>query len=182
MQSRDGTPPPPRFGDIVLRTGPNWTGVSFMALLGGLHLSIGIPSLVMGRWAGYLSLIFGALLLAVAAGIYLFRTEMRFHSATRRLFVRTGVGRLCCVRCIPFARIRGVRLTVSLSGRPRHSTIELLSDGEDLPCPTTKIPRQQALFLALLLAVPLIKVSPDEGEDPRGESRTAEPFPQSRSV
>jgi hypothetical protein len=37
--------------------------------------------------------------------------------------------------------------------------IELLCRGEDVPCPPTTIPRQQALFMAMAMNVPLIKVS-----------------------
>ena len=39
---------------------------------------------------------------------------------------------------------------------------QLLCQGEDIPCPPTEIPRQQALFMAMALNVPLIKVSEDD--------------------
>jgi hypothetical protein len=57
--------------------------------------------------------------------------------------------------------VRAVRLMIEsgISKRHTESLIELLCRGEDIPCPPTKIPRQQALFMAMAMNVPLIKVS-----------------------
>jgi hypothetical protein len=48
---------------------------------------------------------------------------------------------------------------------PSASRIELLCDNEDLECPPTDIPRQQALCLAMTMNVRLIKVYADDVPD-----------------
>jgi len=148
------------FGDLVLRTPPNWTAVIFFAMLGGLHMTIAVPSLLVGRY-GYLSLILGSIFLVVAAVGYRCRGEIALLTSQRRLRLRTGTTRFRYERFVPFSAVRAVRLTVEPGlGRDRsESLIELLCREEDIPCPPTRIPRQQALFLAMAMNVPLIKVS-----------------------
>jgi len=157
------------FGDLVLRTPPNWTAVIFFAMLGGLHLTIAVPSLLVGRY-GYLSLILASIFLVVAAVGYRCRGEVALLTSQRRLRLRTGTRRFCYERFVPFSSVRAVRLTVEPGLRRDHceSLIELLCRGEDIPCPPTSIPRQQALFLAMAMNVPLIKVS-DEAAPPAPE-------------
>jgi len=153
----DGAAP---FADFVLRTPPNWTAVIFFAMLGGLHLSIAIPSLLVGRY-GYLSLILGTLFITASLVGYRCRGEIALLPSQRRVRLRTGMGRFCYERFVPFASVRAVRLMVEpgLTARKSESLIELLCRGEDIPCPPTTIPRQQALFMAMAMNVPLIKVS-----------------------
>ena len=158
----------PRYGDVVLRTPPNWTAVVFLGMLGALHLTIAIPSLLAGRWAGHLSLILGTIFLTIAMIGYRCRSEMALLPSQRRLRLRTGLGRFCYERFVPFSAVRAVRLMVEpgTSRRAGDSLIELLCRGEDIPCPPTRIPRQQALFMAMALNVPLIKVSEEEAPPP----------------
>ncbi len=162
LHERDPVPP---FGDLVLRGGPNWTAVGFFGMLGGLHLTIAVPSLLVGRY-GYMSLILGTILVTIAVIGYRCRCEIALLSSQRRLRLRTGVGRMVYERSIPFTSVRAVRLTTEPGVRKRtsDSLIELLCYMEDVPCPPTVIPRQQALFLAMAMNVPLIKVS--EGTTP----------------
>jgi hypothetical protein len=167
----------PPFGDLVLRAGPNWTAVWFFAMLGGVHLSVAVPSLLDGRW-GHVSLIVGTVFVTTSIVTYRVRSEVALLTSQRRLRLRTGVGRLTYERFIPFKSIRAVRLMTEpgLRARRTESLIELLCQGEDVPCPPTPIPRQQALFMAMAIDVPLIKVS--EGEpavatQPRAEAEIA---------
>ena len=179
----DGQPPAkqevPQFGDVVLRTPPNWTAVLFLGMLGALHLSIALPSLFVGRY-GYLSLILGSIFLTVATIGYRCRGELALLTSQRRVRLRTGMGRFCYERFVPFSSVRAVRLMVEPGVRnPQgESLIELLCKGEDIPCPPTKIPRQQALFMAMAMDVPLIKVS-EEAAPPQdrmeSESLTVAP-------
>ena len=166
-------PEVPRFADVVLRTPPNWTAVIFLGLLGALHLSIALPSLLTGRY-GYLSLILGSIFLGVAAVGYQCRCEIALLTSQRRVRLRTGMGRFCYERFVPFSSVRAVRLMVEPGvRRPQgESLIELLCRGEDIPCPPTTIPRQQALFMAMAMDVPLIKVSED-AEVPTAAERAA---------
>jgi hypothetical protein len=164
--AQDGVPP---YSDLVLRTPPNWTAILFFGMLGGLHLTIAVPSLMVGRY-GYLSLIRATIFLTVAAVGYRCRGEVALLTSQRRLRLRTGTRRFCYERFVPFSSVRAVRLTVEPGlrrDRP-ESLIELLCRGEDIPCPPTDIPRQQALFLAMAMNVPLIKVS-DELTPPAPE-------------
>ena len=153
------------FADLVLRAGPNWTAVGFFAMLGGLHLVIAVPSIFEGRW-GYVSLIVGSIFVTASVVTYRFRAEVAMLPSQRRLRLRTGVGPFVYERFIPFRCVRAVRLMTEPGVRAHttESLIELLCQGEDVPCPPTAIPRQQALFMAMAMNVPLIKVS--EGEPP----------------
>jgi len=163
--SCDGRPPSGGFGDVVLRAPPNWTAVGFFGMLGLLHLSISIPALVIGHWEGYLSLAFGTIFVLVAAASTRLRFELAVRPSDRRIRLRYGSQRFALERFIRFAEVRGVRLTMSNRGngrKPPESKIELLCPLEDVLCPPTAIPRQQALFLAMALNVPLTKVSDEE--------------------
>src|SRR4051812_8755215 len=80
-----GRPPAvPPFGDLVLRSGPNWTAVWFFAMLGGVHLSVAIPSLLEGRW-GHVSLIVGTIFVTTSIVTHRFRSEIALLTSQRRL-------------------------------------------------------------------------------------------------
>jgi hypothetical protein len=179
MQNRDVDPRDPvavtqPFGDLVLRSPPNWTAVGFFGMLGALHLMISVPTLLGGRWEGYLSLIFGTVFVLVAGVCTGCRYEMAVLGSQRRVRLRSGMGRRFCLeRTIPFAIVRGVRLTLSDGPHRHESKIELLCPLEDVACPPTHIPRQEALFLAMALNVPLTKVL-DEPPAPAPPDRMTE--------
>lgn len=177
-ESREPDPSPPPFADVTLRAPPNWTAVCFAGMLGVVHLSVAIPSLMAGRWACHVSLIIGTICVAACVVGYHCRFEMAVLPSQRRVRLRTGVGRLCFERFIPFAGVRAVRLMVEQGVRTAHpeSTIELLCRGEDVQCPPTRIPRQQALFMAMALNVPLIKVSEEGPATPRVGAGANEEF------
>jgi hypothetical protein len=162
-ESREHDPSPevPPFADVTLRTPPNWTAVCFAGMLGIVHLSVAVPSLLAGRWACHLSLIIGTICVVACLVGYHCRSEMAVLTSQHRVRLRTGVGRFCFERFIPFSGVRAVRIMAEQGVRAAHpeATIELLCRGEDVLCPPTRIPRQQALFMAMALNVPLIKVS-----------------------
>ena len=155
---------PPR--DLVLHSSPNWTAVIFFAALSFLHLSIAIPAFARHRWEGYLSLFFGLVFLGVALLSYRAKFEIAILPRERRIRLRNGLKRLHLQRFIAFADVHGVRLTLCNPSGRGASRIELLCDNEDIECPPTHIPRQEALCLAVLLGVRLIKVSPDGAPEP----------------
>jgi len=160
-------PAPQRQQDLVLRSPRNWTPILFIAGLSGLHLFIAIPGLYNHRWASFLSAAFGVIFACAALACCLLRSEIIFDSRNRRIRLRTALGRFGHERSIGFQDVHGVRLMVE-GKSPRSSRIEILCDNEDLECPPTPIPRQQALCLALLMQVRLIKVYGDITE-PRDE-------------
>lgn len=163
--------------DLTLRTPPNWTAICFFAFLGALHLSIALPAFYHRRWEGFLSLAFGVIFIGVALLCRLVCSDLTIERQKRRIRLRTGCRRLCIERFIPFQSIHGVRLMMMPGRSPDASRIELLCDNEDLQCPPTDIPRQQALCLALMMNVRLIKVYADDAPDP---AERLEPMPSDR--
>lgn len=154
------TQAPPR--DISLTTPPNWTAVIFFACLSGLHFCISIPAFYHGRWEGYLSFIFAILFAATSVISYFVRYEVTVMPVERKIQYCTGLGRFSMTRSIPFSDVHAIRLTLGASGKAGDTSLEILCDNEDINCPPTNIPRQQALFLAITLGVELIKVCNDD--------------------
>src|SRR5438105_1612813 len=115
MQSRDAVDvKPAAFGNLVLRTAPNWTVVGFLAMLGSVHLTIAVTTFVSGRWESYLSLAFGLIFLSVATLFTQFRYELAVFPTARRIRLRHGIGhRFCIERFVPFRAITGIRLTLA---------------------------------------------------------------------
>ena len=148
---------PPRFPDLLLRTSPNWTIVGFLGLLGGVHLAIALSTLLHVRWEGYLSFIFAALFLGAAVLAARFRGEISIQVSRRQIRLRTGVGRWQAERFIPFQAVSAVKLSLATTNG-RHGRIEIVTLLEEIECPRTRVPRQEALLLAMMLEVPLIKL------------------------
>jgi hypothetical protein len=147
-------------GHVRLITPPNWTAVIFLLCLGFLHLCIAIPAFVHLRWEGYMSATLACAFITGSGVAYRSKSEIIFDSGRRRIRIRSGVWRFYFQRWIGFDEVHAVRLTFSPKERPR-SRIEVLCDNEDIECPPTKLPRQEALCLAMLLNVQLIKVWAD---------------------
>jgi hypothetical protein len=162
MQTRELVHPSEasRTPDLVFSTPVNWTYVIFFACLGMLHLIIATLAFLHGRWEAYLSIILGVTFVGVSIVAYRCRFEMTIQAAERRIRLRSGMQRLHVQRFISFADVHGIRLTLS---RPSDSRVEVLCDNEDIECPPTSIPREEALCLAMLMGVRLIKVC-DEDE------------------
>jgi hypothetical protein len=146
------------FGDLVLRTRPDSLFTLFFSLLGGLHGTIALLAFYHGRWEAYLSAIFCGVFAIVAIACRAFRTEMALRRDLRQIHIRTGVGPFSVDRRIAFGAISNVRLTLLAGNSPESSTIELICYDNDLRCPPTLYPRQEALLLAMILDVPLTKV------------------------
>jgi hypothetical protein len=154
---------PPR--ELSLRTPPNWTAIVFFAILAGLHFLVAFPAFAHARLEGYLSLIFACAFSAAACTLYFARYQITLLPHDRRIRIRTGVGKVHFQRFIAFDDVHAVRLTLGGRGKKIESCIEILCDNEDIECPPTSIPRQEALFLAITLGVELIKVSTDGSSD-----------------
>jgi hypothetical protein len=146
-----------RSGDLVLRWPPNWTGVVFFAVLAGLHLCICIPAFFHGRIEGYMSLIFATIFSTVSVLCLRLSSELAILPSERMIRLRTRVWRFVYERKVPFTSIRGVRLTLCNDKQPPESIIELLCPDDDVQCPPTNVPREEALCLAMTINVPLIK-------------------------
>jgi hypothetical protein len=88
--------------------------------------------------------------------------ELAILGSRRMLRTRTGYHRFSYEQSVPFAHVRAVRLTMMNSSDPADARIEILCDDQDVDCPPSRVPRQQALCLALALGVELIRVFPNE--------------------
>jgi hypothetical protein len=147
--------------DVTLRTPVNWTAVIFFGGLASLHLFMAGTAVYHGRWDGFLSIVFGVVFSIVTVVCGLIGTELTLLREQRHLRLRTGTRRVYHERLIPFAHVHSVRLTLLSARRPQSSTIELVCDHEVIDCPPTNIPRQEALCLAMVLGVRLVKVFGD---------------------
>jgi hypothetical protein len=155
--------PPP--AEIILRWPPNWTAVIFFATLALLHTSICIPAFFHGRWEGYMSLVFALIFWSAAIVCVKLESRLVILPAEKTIRLHSGIGRFATERIIPFASIRGVRLTLCSNSPHADSRIELLCPGDDIECPPTDIPREQALYLAMTLDIPLTKAFADGVRD-----------------
>jgi hypothetical protein len=162
MEARVEIPPsPPQ--EIVLRSPPNWTAVIFFAGLAVLHIFVAVPAFYHGHIEGYMSTCFAGLFAILSLLCWRARSEISIELAHRRIRVRSGLGRFNYQRYITFEDVHGVRVTLG-NARRRASRVELLCDNEDIECPPTSIPRQEALWLAMMMNVRLIKVCEDPAQ------------------
>jgi hypothetical protein len=142
--------------------------VLFLAGLGGLHLAMCTHAFIHGRWEGFLSLIFGVVFSLAAAACAVIRSEVVVFKDDAQILLRTGIHRFHWERAVRFENVRSVRLTMLHQHKTHESRIEVVCDGEVIECPPTDVPRQEALCLALLMDVRLVKVygydAPDVSE------------------
>jgi hypothetical protein len=152
--------------EVVLRDSPNWIAVVFFGVLGLLHLGFSLPSFLVGYWEGYLSVLLGIVFSGVSVAFFVSRSELAIKKDEKRICVRQGLRRLYSERSIPFEAVQGVRLTLTTQRGYYGSHIELLCDEGEINCPMTRMPRQQALLLAMLTHARLIKICADGGSGP----------------
>jgi hypothetical protein len=162
----------PIISEVVLKAPPNWTAVIFFAGLSFLHVCVAGPAFYHGRFEGYMSTIFAVLFATLSFLCWRARSEIAIEPPLRRIRVRSGFRRLNYQRYIAFEDVHGVRVTLSSNASRHTSRIELLCDNEDIECPPTSIPREEALWLAMLINVRLIKVSDDCTETRHGTNVT----------
>ena len=155
--------------DLILHAPPNWTAVVFFACLAGLHLWNAFSSFAHQRWAGHMSLILGSVFVLVSIIFSQIRYQLSFLPTLRRIRIRTGLGPFRYERIIGFGQVRAVRMTMSRAPDYPISRIEVLCDNEDIECPPTIIPREEALCLAIMMGVELIKVSEGGNEVDRNQ-------------
>jgi hypothetical protein len=151
--------PTAAFQDLILKAPPNWTAVIFFAVLSGLHYWNAFSSFAHHRWAGHMSLLLGTIFVIVSIVFSRIRYELAFLPRQKRIRIRNGLGPFKYHRSIAFCDVHAVRVTMSRPPDYPISRIEVLCDNEDVECPPTSIPRQEALCLAIMMGVELIKVS-----------------------
>ena len=151
--------------DLVMRYPPNWTAVIFFAAMSFLHLINGLGAFWKGRIEGEMSAILGVVF-AIATGVALrLKNELAVRPSAGDLHLRTSLGRIWYQRHIPFQSVKSVRLFLGGKTRLCESRIEILCDGESIECPSTRVPRQEALYLAMAMDVELIKICEGDAAD-----------------
>ena len=158
--------------ELLLHGKPNWAAAVFFACIASLHVCLAVQSIGNNFWEGLISAALGTCFLTVSLICIVARSEISICPRERRIHLHTGLGRLSTNREVPFAAVRGVRVTLWQTKRGQRSRVDILCHGEEIPCPPTPIPRQQALYLALVMKVRLIKVS-DEPTPGRGAAQRA---------
>lgn len=158
---RDGVARP---SDLVMRYPPNWTAVIFFAVMSFLHLVNGLGAFWKGRIEGELSAILGVVFVIATVVALRLRNELAVRPSAGDLHLRTSLGRVWFERHVSFRSVRAVRLFLTPKKGIAESRIEILCDGESIECPTTHVPRQEALYLAMAMDVELIKVCEAEPE------------------
>ena len=153
---------------LTLQAPRNWPVAAFFVVLAILHLGITYAAFRRGMVDGGVALGFACSFGLIAITAFLVRRELTILPRDRQLFVRTGWRRFGVERHVDFSEVHAVRLTLGRSRTAeQRSKIEILCANEDILCPATKIPRQEALFLAILFGVELIKVT--MADDPASE-------------
>jgi hypothetical protein len=148
--------------DLVMRYPPNWTAVIFFAVLSFLHLVNGLGAFWRGRIEGELSAILGVVFAIATLVALRLRNELAVRPSAGDLQLRTSLGRVWYQRHIPFASVKSVRLFLTPKKGMGESRIEILCDDESIECPSTRVPRQEALYLAMAMDVELIKICEEE--------------------
>jgi hypothetical protein len=137
----------------------NWTAVIFFGTLALLHLANAVPAFLRGNIAGETSAILAVTFIIVSVVFLTLRSELAIRPGAEDVRLSRTLLRVWTERRIPFKRIRGVRVFLEPNARDEGSQIELLTDDGDVDCPRTAIPRQQALWMAMVMNVELIKVT-----------------------
>jgi hypothetical protein len=158
----------PQPGVLVFRSPRNWTAVFFFGALASLHFGVVATSLNARRYEAYMSVVFGSILATVATVCAVSRREITIVPLRRRVRVTTGWRGLTFKRDIAFSTVRSVRVTL-LGREVGESSVAIVCDHEDVEMPPTTTPRQEALLLAMLMDVRLVKVygeapPPEPGE------------------
>src|SRR3954463_12966364 len=144
--------------DLVMRYPPNWTAVIFFAAMSFLHLINGLGAFWKGRIEGEMSAILGVAF-AIATGVaLLLKNELAVRPSAGDLQLRATLWRVWHRRHISFQSVKSVRLFLGGKTRLCESRIEILCDGESIECPSTRVPQQEALYLAMAMDVELIKI------------------------
>jgi hypothetical protein len=147
-------PKPFTLQELVLHGKPNWPAAVFFACVAALHAYIAIHSFRTSLWEGVISALLMGCFVVVAFCCAMARSVIAIRPRQQKIHLHGGVGRLAIDRDTLWHSRRGPR-----------SRVEILCNGEEIPCPPTTIPRQQALYLALVMHVPLIKICDDSHGD-----------------
>ncbi len=149
----------------------SWAAVIFFGCLCIVHACIALKAGWGNHWANRWETILGTTLAVLFAALSiicsLMRTELTISPTQRSISIRRGVGRFRTNRKVPFAAVQAIRLSLGSAMEPQCSRIEIVCDTELIECPPTHIPRQEALYLALVFGVRLIKIYGTEWDPPR---------------
>ena len=145
--------------DLVLSSRPRWTLAMLFGVLGIMHLTVWTISILHRHYEAYLSLFFGLAFSMIAVALRCMRREIVVVPAGRFIRISYRVWHFQSSRTIDFAKVDSVRLTITNDGPVPEELIEIICTDEVIECPPTQVPRQEALCLAMLTGVRLIKAT-----------------------
>jgi hypothetical protein len=143
---------------LCLRYPANWPLIAFLGLLGLLHLGIAVLAYSSNPVEAQICLLMGSLFAGTALLFGLMHRELAIKPEDGCLSLRRSLGLLKLERKMAFDEVQAVRLTFTPSTSSEKPRIELLCGQRAIPCPLTAVPRQQALCMAMLMNVELIKI------------------------
>ena len=146
---------------LVLYNRPPWTFSMLSGVLGIMHLAIWTISILHQHYEAYLSLFFGCAFSAIAVALLLTRYELEVVNTGKFIKLSTRVGRFHSTRHVPFSEVTSIRLTMTDDGTQGRQLIEIVCRDEVIECPPTCVAQQEALCLAMLMDVRLIKATDD---------------------
>ena len=158
--------------DLVLHGRPNWLAGAFFCLMAILHIYIAIHAWGANASEAAISSFLAVCFLFVANLCVLTHHQIAICPTAREIRIQRRFGSFVLDRQLSFSCVRAVRVTLWQSRRGPQSRLEILCHGEELPCPPTKIPRQEALYLALVMNVRLIKISNDRADNALADGRS----------
>lgn len=149
---------PPAF---VLRHLPNWTAIVCFGSLAVIHLVFASTILAPHEWESLLSAGFGLIFGLVTLFHLVFCRTIAIFPHRQEIRLAWFLGPLSCQRFVPFSQVTAVRVTLTCSGSTSESCVTIVCDDREVDLPPTSTPRQEALALAILMHVHLIKVYAD---------------------
>ena len=158
--------------DLILHGRPYWLAGVFSCLMATLHIYIAVHALASNSIEAVICSSLAVCFLFVACFCVLTRHQIAICPTSREIRIQRRFASFVLDRELPFGCVRAVRVTLWQSRRGPQSRLEILCNGEELPCPPTKIPQPEALYLALVMNVRLIKVSNDRGDNALANGRS----------
>lgn len=143
---------------LCLRYPPNWPLTVFLGVLALLHLAIAAPAFASSAVEAQVCVAVGALFGGAALLCGLVHRELTIRPDRGWLSVGRSLGPLRLECKVPFAKVQAVRLTFTPSTSAERPRIDVLCVGRVISSPMTLVPRQQALCMAVLMKVQLLKI------------------------
>jgi hypothetical protein len=143
---------------LCLKYPANWPLVAFLGVLALLHLGIAMIAYSARPAEAQICLLVGSFFAGAALLAGLMHHELVIRPDRGCLSMCRSLGFLRLERKVPFDQVQSVRLTFTPSTSMEKPRIDVLCGGRAIASPMTLVPRQQALCMAMLMNVELIRI------------------------